>query len=161
MSVCPGEEVGHSQKNYQTISESPGTRKLLIRQKGTNEDIKIQKYNETIKIRLLGGNRAHIYMSAVRETSNWQSETDRTASLSKKGESSSPEQSRHTKKYITCFIFCAPHSQKNKREHNSQQRSSTAVPRLMQIPKYLSLGLLEGCSRKSSVLSWTESAFTD
>lgn len=114
MSVCPGEEVWHSQ-NYQTISESPGTRKLLIRQKGTNEDIKIQKYNEKIKIRLLGGNRAHIYMSAERETSNWQSETDRTASLSKNRESSSPEQSQHTKKNtLPALFFVLPTARKTK-----------------------------------------------
>lgn len=57
------------------------------------------------KKKLLGGSTRCIYMSAIKETSNWQPGMERTASLSKKGESSSPEQAGHKKKHITCFIF--------------------------------------------------------
>lgn len=113
MSVCPGEEVWHSQKNYQTISESPGTRKLLIRQKGTNEDIKIQKYNEKIKIRLLGGNRAHIYMSAVRETSNWQSETGQHRSA-KREKAAAPSNHGIQKSTLPALFFVLPTARKTK-----------------------------------------------
>lgn len=72
------EEEGTTQlqalpKNCQTIFKRLETRNLLTRQEGENEDIKIYKYTQ--KIRLFGGNSVLcIYISVARQNSNWQSQ---------------------------------------------------------------------------------------